>query len=156
MKPSPRTFPLPPLQIGHHLSRPPIAVLQRHLNWLAELPKVGHVWDATGSILRVFNVIAMLARPQYAGSSWVLNCSISWKKPSIVPPARASLNNCFPALQERVNRGKLYCFTQRTTQRSTLFGCSYFFTDIDDCWCSEEPSRLFKFEFSYPVRLRVG
>lgn len=45
----------------------------------------------------VFRVIAMLARPQYAGSSWVLNCSMSWKKPSMVPSASASLNNSFPA-----------------------------------------------------------
>ena len=38
-----------------------------------------------------------LARPQKAGSSWVLYCSMSLKKPSMVPASIAIAKSALPA-----------------------------------------------------------
>lgn len=50
-----------------------------------------------GSMLSALSTIAMLAKPQNAGSSCVLCCSISLKNPDMVPCCSASANSKRPA-----------------------------------------------------------
>eukprot|EP00955_Chlamydomonas_euryale_P117593 366485-Chlamydomonas_euryale.AAC.28 len=50
-----------------------------------------------GSIASAFSTMLRLVNPQNAGSSCVLNCSMSLKKPAIVPSASASWNSTRPS-----------------------------------------------------------
>lgn len=51
-----------------------------------------------GSTWRAFKTMAILASPQYAGSSCVWNCSMSEKNDSAVPSASASAKYLLPIL----------------------------------------------------------
>lgn len=57
--------------------------------------------------MSAFSTIASDARPQYAGSSCVENCSMSGKKPSAVPAARAREKSWRPPGEEKAMAGWL-------------------------------------------------